>query len=128
MTWKRFEDIDAWQMARALNLQIHELIINTPISQHFALKDQLYRAAGSIMDNIAEGFERGSNRDFRTFLGYAKGSCGEVRSQLYRSVNFNYISESTFERLKQEVMFTAGKIYKIIEHLNNSHFKGHRLK
>lgn len=128
MTWKHFEDIDAWQMARSYNQKIHQLILNTQIRVHFGLKDQMYRAAGSIMDNIAEGFERGSNGEFRTFLAYAKGSCGESRSQLYRCLDLNLISKDEYELHKQEAEFIAGKIYRIIEYLNSSDIRGQRFK
>lgn len=126
MTWKKFEDMDAWQLARRLNMHIHELILKTEIAKNFALKDQIYRAAGSIMDNIAEGFERGNTSEFKVFLAYAKGSCGEVRSQLYRCVDMGFITELQFTRLKQECEFISGKIYRIIEYLNRSNIKGAR--
>ncbi|HLF62536.1 MAG TPA: four helix bundle protein [Saprospiraceae bacterium] len=124
MTWKRFEDIEAWQMARVLSIKIHELIQSTPINKHFALKDQMYGSSGSIMDNIAEGFERGSNGEFRSFLAYAKGSCGELRSQIYRCFDLKFIVEQDYITLKQECEFISGKIHRIIEYLISSDFKG----
>jgi len=126
MTWKRFEDIEAWQMARVLNLKIHELISHMIPRNNFAIRDQMYRSAGSIMDNIAEGFERGSNNEFKTFLAYAKGSCGELRSQLHRCFDFEYLSEETYFNLRQQTEFISGKIQRIIQHLNRSNLKGSR--
>jgi four helix bundle protein len=126
MTWQKFEDIEAWQLARAYFGAIHELIQASPINKNFALRDQMYSAAGSIMDNIAEGFERGSNGEFRNFLGYAKGSCGEVRSQLYRCMDMGFLTQVHFDTLKQKGDFIAGKIYRIIEYLNSSDIKGPR--
>lgn len=128
MTWKRFEDIEAWQMARIQQLKIHDLIVNSNICKHFSLKDQMYRSSGSVMDNIAEGFERESNGEFKTFLAYAKGSCGELLSQLYRCVDLQLISESTFLELKQRSEFISGKIHKIIDYLNSSDYRGSRFK
>ena len=128
MTWKCFEDIDAWQMARVLSREIHLMIQSTAIRKNFALRDQLYRSAGSVMDNIAEGFERGGNKEFRTFLGYAKGSCGEVRSQLYRCLDMELITSEQYEKLNQSSLFIAGKIYRLIEYLNRSGIKGSRFK
>ncbi|HLF65226.1 MAG TPA: four helix bundle protein [Saprospiraceae bacterium] len=128
MTWTHFEDIDAWQMARAYSKRIHDLIENSAIKKNFALKDQMYGSSGSIMDNIAEGFERGSNGEFRNFLSYAKGSCGESRSQLYRCLDLGLISQKDFHSLKQEAEFIAGKIFRIIEYLNSSDIRGQRFK
>lgn len=71
-TWQRFEDIEAWQLARVYNKKMHALIATSGIKQNRRLRDQMYGSAGSIMDNIAEGFERGNNREFVLFLGYAK--------------------------------------------------------
>lgn len=128
MTWKRFEDIEAWQMARIQQVKIHDLIMNSNICKNFALKDQMYRSSGSVMDNIAEGFERDSNGEFKTFLAYAKGSCGELRSQLYRCLDLQLISEPVFLELKQQSEFISGKIYKIMEYLNSSDHRGPRFK
>jgi four helix bundle protein len=128
MTWNRFEDIEAWQMARAYNKTLYELIYRTEIRRHFSLKDQMLRATGSIMDNIAEGFERGSTAEFRSFLSYAKGSCGEARSQLYRCFDQKLISYQDFTSLKKDIEHIAGKIYRIIAHLNTSKRKGQRFE
>ena len=128
MTWKRFEEIEAWQMARAFNQKIHELIVTSGIERHFALKDQMYRSAGSVMDNIAEGFERGSNGEFKCFLGYAKGSCGELRSQLYRCQDMGFLKLEQFLELKEEIELIAGKIFRIIEYLSASGIKGARFR
>ena len=127
MTWKSFEEIEAWQMARALNQEIHHLIQTTDLQKNFALKDQLSRAAGSVMDNIAEGFERSTHGEFKTFLGYAKGSCGEVKSQLYRCLDYGIIDHSTFEKLKHDIDFISGKLFRLIQYLQSTHDKGKRL-
>jgi four helix bundle protein len=80
MKIKRFEDIIAWQKAKELSVQVYGLFEN---SKDFGFKDQIQRASVSVMNNIAEGFERRGNKEFRHFLYIAKGSCGEVRSMLY---------------------------------------------
>ncbi|PSQ92571.1 MAG: four helix bundle protein, partial [Bacteroidetes bacterium SW_4_67_19] len=82
-TFHRFEDIESWQKARRLARRIYELTGNGDFARDFGLRDQIRRAAVSIMSNIAEGFERGSRREFARFLDIAKASAGEVRSPLY---------------------------------------------
>ncbi len=82
-TWVTFEDIEAWQLARAFCQDIYLLIKETELAKDFRLKDQINGSSGSTMDNIAEGYERGGNREFIQFLSIAKASIGESRSQLF---------------------------------------------
>jgi four helix bundle protein len=93
---EKFEDIIAWQKAKELTILIYS---NFKDSKDYSFKDQIQRAAVSIMNNIAEGFERKTNNEFRQFLYIAKGSCGEVRSMLYLAKELNTISESIFSTL-----------------------------
>ena len=79
---KRFEDLEAWQLSRELTNQIYTITKRESICRDFSFVDQIRKAAISIMNNIAEGFERGSNKDFVKFLFIARGSAGEVRSLL----------------------------------------------
>ena len=79
MNYKRFEDLPCWQKARELCVAVPEIIGREPFSKDFSLKDQIWRAAGSVMDNISEGFDDGSSREFIGFLGYSQRSCGEVQ-------------------------------------------------
>jgi four helix bundle protein len=95
----RFEDLIAWQKARALTQSIYLLGRSGDLSKDFGLKDQLQRSAVSIMSNIAEGFERGSASDFHRFLTIAKASSAELRSQLYVALDINYVSKETFNQL-----------------------------
>ena len=84
-TIQKFEDLEIWQQARAICQNIEMLIQTTNLKTNYSLKDRIDRSSGSIMDNIAEGFERNGNREFIQFLSIAKGSCGEVKSQSYRA-------------------------------------------
>ncbi len=96
MNYKRFEELPCWQKARELCEAVFEMITHSPFSKDFALKDQIWRAAGSVMDNIAEGFDDSSSREFIKFLGYSQRSCGEVQSQLYRALDCQYINKEQF--------------------------------
>jgi four helix bundle protein len=93
-----FEEIQVWQKARILAQTIFEQTQTMPFEKDFSLKDQINRAGGSVMDNIAEGFERDGAKEFSQFLSIAKGSAGEVRSQLYRAKDRGYLNDQ-FEEL-----------------------------
>lgn len=95
MKIEKFEDIIAWQKARELTIAIYIQLKNC---RDFGLKDQIQRASVSIMNNIAEGFERRTNKELINFLYIAKGSCGEVRSMLYLTLQFGYINKEQFEK------------------------------
>ncbi|MDY0290972.1 MAG: four helix bundle protein [Desulfuromonadaceae bacterium] len=97
---RRFEDLIAWQKARALTRLIYWLTRETPLAQDFGLRDQIQRASVSVLSNIAEGFDRSSPAEFRRFLVIAKGSCAEVRAQLYVAVDVQLITASQFEEAK----------------------------
>src|ERR1700752_612036 len=123
-TIKRFEDLDVWQLARALNIKIVPLLEKLDKERNFDLKSQLDRSAGSVMDNIAEGFERDGNREFIQFLAISKGSLGEVRSQLYRVMDRNIINEEQNSVLQEKCLALAGKTARFMTYLNNSTIKG----
>jgi four helix bundle protein len=127
-TFKSFEDIEAWQLARILAKDIFFLTKEKTFSNDFKLINQMRGSSGSIMDNIAEGFERGGNREFVQFLSIAKGSAGELRSQLYRSFDIEYISNEKFSELFQKSKEVSSKIEKLMEYLNKSDFKGSKFK
>ena len=95
-TIKTFEDIGAWQKARILSKQIFELTLTEPFSKDYALRDQINRSMGSLMDNIAEGFERGGTKEFIQFLSIARGSAGELRSQLHRALDLNHLDRARY--------------------------------
>jgi four helix bundle protein len=96
MKVKAFEDLQVWQDSRVFVKSIYELTSLKKFSKDFGLKDQVQRASVSIMNNISEGYERDNNREFIKFLGYSKGSAGEVRSMLYVALDLNYISNDQF--------------------------------
>jgi four helix bundle protein len=97
MKVKTFEDLQVWQDSRNFVKAIYELTSLTQFNKDYGLKDQIQRASISIMNNISEGFERDSNREFIKFLGYSKGSAGEVRSMLYAALDSKYITKEEFE-------------------------------
>ncbi|MEP6887262.1 MAG: four helix bundle protein [Nitrospirales bacterium] len=100
MKIERFEDIRAWQMAKDLAIAVYKTSETGPFAKDFALRDQIRRAAISVMSNVAEGFERSSDKEFQRFLFIAKGSAGEQRSQLFLATDLQYITVNEFENLK----------------------------
>jgi four helix bundle protein len=96
-----FEDLIAWQKARELTREIYTVTKSGEFKKDFGLRDQIQRACVSIMSNIAEGFDRASRAEFHQFLVVAKGSCAEVKSQLYVAFDVGYISNKRFNKLKE---------------------------
>tara|TARA_R110002126_G_scaffold97803_1_gene227549 strand:+ start:9471 stop:9860 length:390 start_codon:yes stop_codon:yes gene_type:complete len=127
-TIKRFEDLEIWQLARKLSQQIIFISKNTELKSDYRFKDQIKASSGSVMDNIAEGFERDGNLEFRQYLSIAKGSAGETRSQSYRLFDSEYISEEKLKKLVNECEILSKKIANFINYLNKKDFKGNKFK
>jgi len=127
-TINRFEDLEIWKEARRLAKEIHFISVETELRSDLRFKNQIKSSSGSVMDNIAEGFERDGNLEFRQFLSIAEGSAGETRSQLYRVFDFEYISEEKFEALKKDYENLSGKIKNFITYLNKKDFKGNKFQ
>lgn len=125
---ERFEDIEGWKLARrAVNL-VYDLTLIEPFAKDFALVNQIRRASISVMSNIAEGFERQGNREFLNFLAIAKGSCGEVRAQLYLALDRGYVNHADFETTAGVLVETSKTISGLMKYLQSSEERGSRFK
>ncbi|WP_294283196.1 four helix bundle protein [uncultured Chryseobacterium sp.] len=127
-TYKSFEELEIRQLSRELCNDIFEVIENPGLKNNFRLANQIDGSSGSIMDNIAEGFERNGNKEFIQFLYISKASCGETRSQLYRILDRNFISDEKFEVLKNKTTDLSRKIGGFIFYLQSSDLKGSKYK
>lgn len=124
--FSKIEEIEAWQKSRALVNEIYRISKNTGFSKDFALKNQIRKAAVSIASNIAEGFERSGNKEFITFLSIAKGSIGEVKTQLYIASDQGYIDEIEFKKIKIFLEELSRMIGGLMKYLNQSTMKGNK--
>ena len=116
-TFKRFEDIMAWQKARQVTNIIYTVTKNGDFAKDFGLRDQIRRASVSIMANIAEGFARRSDKDFAYFLNISRSSAAEVRSHLYVAVDQGYIRQNEFNEIYEELEETSKMIFALVRHL-----------
>jgi four helix bundle protein len=128
MAIEKFEDLEVWKLARELCSVVFRVTSKTGFEQDFRFKAQIRASSGSIMDNIAEGFDRNGNKEFTQFLHIAKGSCGETRSQSYRAFDFGYIDESELEDLCQRTAVISKQLGGFIEYLKRSEFRGSKYK
>jgi 2-aminomuconate deaminase len=126
-TIKKFEDLEIWQIARELHLQIFNLTESIPsLARDFELKDQIRRSSGSVMDNIAEGFGRSSRLEFIQFLSIAKASASEVQSQLIRSIDRKHINQDIFTSLNDLALKVGNKTGAFIKYLNETDIRGQK--
>lgn len=128
MKYTRFEELPVWQKAREMNSLIFQLTLSSPFDSDYRFKAQIRASAGSIMDNIAEGFERGGNKELIQFLSIAKGSCGELRSQVYRAYDNRYLDEVKLNELLDRTTELSGELQSFIKYLQSSDFKGFKYK
>lgn len=124
----RFEDLEVWQLARKLSSEIFWLTQEGSFSKDFELKNQINRASGSIMDNIAEGFGRGNRAEFILFLGYSTGSSTEVKSQLYRAVDRKHINQEQFDLFYSNTDRIGKMLFGLIQALKKSPVRGLKYK
>jgi four helix bundle protein len=127
-TIKRFEDLEIWQLAMSRSNDFDLLIETTALAKDFELRNQMNASSGSVMDCIAEGFERSGNNEFKNMLVIAKGSNGEFRSQLYRCLNRKHIQKDRFDELYEKNIIIGKKLMTFIQYLINTKFKGQRYK
>lgn len=127
-TITKFEELEVWKMARELSREIINICQTTNLKTDYRLKEQIKSSSGSVMDNIAEGFERDGNLEFRQFLSIAKGSAGETRSQLYRLFDSGYINETNLEKYTAEYEKLSKRIASFIVYLNKADYKGIKYK
>ncbi len=125
---KKFEDIKCWQNARILNKQLFILTNRPDFNNEYRFRSQLRASAGSVMDNIAEGYERGGDKEFIQFLYISKGSLGEVKSQVYRAFDFKYFSVTEKNELMAKIESISAQIKALIEYLKESNFSGIKYK
>ena len=123
-----FEDLRIWQSARELSKEIYRISRFPEFSKDYRFVGQITSAMGSVMDNIAEGFERDGNKEFFQFLSIAKGSCGEVRSQLYRAYDAGYIDEELFNTLLGKIRALSSSIFHFMNTLKASEITGKKHK
>jgi four helix bundle protein len=119
-TIKRFEDIQAWQTARELTNLVYEISSKGEFAKDFGLRDQIRRAASSVMSNIAEGFDAGFDSEFVRFLGYTRRSASETQSQLYTALDRNYISRDQFQNIYEKATSAKRLINALIAYLQKS--------
>jgi len=123
-TVQKFEDLKVYQQARELTNRVYRLTRQKGFAQDFGLVDQVRRAAVSVMSNIAEGFERGSNTEFTQFLYVAKGSCGEVRAQLAIALDQGYITSPDHATLDRQCRLVSAMLHSLVEYLRGTRLRG----
>jgi four helix bundle protein len=127
-TITRFEDLEIWQLARLQTNGFDALVETTPLAKNYELRNQMDASSGSVMDCIAEGFDRSGNAEFKNFLLIAKGPNAEFRSQLYRCLDRNHITAQNFSELYEKNTMLGNKIMSFVSYLQKTHYKGQRYK
>ena len=125
---QKFEDIVAWQKARELTREVYAHSKTGAFAKDFGLKDQIQRASVSIMGNVAEGFDRGGDKEFIQFLSVSKGSCGEVKSHLYVALDQQYINSTQFNQLYNSADEVGRLLGGFMAYLKQSDMRGRKFK
>ena len=125
-TLTRFEQLKVWQDARSFDQKLFSFIKHADDKSDGFLKNHILKTSGSIMDNIAEGFEREGNKEFIQFLSYSKGSAGELRSQLYRAMDHDMINQNNFDQLIDPLLNLSQQLSNFMNYLKNSPLKGNK--
>jgi len=123
-TFRKFEDIEAWQLARVLTQKVYALSAEGAFGKDFELRNQMRRAVISVMSNIAEGYERDGRREFIQFLSIAKASIGELRSQCYVALDAGYINQAQFDDWLTDAVKISGKLSGLMSYLRQSEIRG----
>jgi four helix bundle protein len=124
--YKSFEDLEIWQRARVICNDVYDMYLSSDLQKDYGLWNQMNRSTGSIMDNIAEGFDRDGNKEFIQFLSIAKASCGESKSQLYRCLDRKYIEKEKFEDISKKMDDCKAQTASFMKYLKSSDRKGNK--
>ena len=127
-TARQFEDLEVWQLARELTATLYEITATGRFAKDFGLRDQLRKAGVSIMSNLAEGFERSGSKEFAQLVAVAKGSCGEVRSQLYVARDQAYIDDESFGRISESATRLSRMLASLLHYLKGTTISGSKYK
>lgn len=125
---KNYKELRIWKESRELNKTLWTIQSSSSLRDDLELRNQINKSSGSIMDNIAEGFERDGNKEFRQFLSISKASSAELESQLYRALDRHHIDQSTFNKLSQKLISIQSGIGSLLGYLKNSDLKGQKKK
>ena len=124
--YNSFEDLEVFKKAREVSQKVWVIIQTTELRHDFELRNQINASSGSVMDNIAEGFGRGGNKEFIHFLGIARGSCCEVKSQLLRCLDRGYLDENSFYKFNEETQELIDQLSKFSNYLKHSDKRGNK--
>jgi four helix bundle protein len=128
MKIRKFEEIESWKRAGRLTNEIYQVTGTGKFARDFSLRDQIRRASISTLSNIAEGFKRGGDKEFLQFLAVAKGSCGEVRAQLYIALDEGYLAQEVFEELSKNAVEIGQLLSGLMKYLSNSDLRGSKYR